>query len=44
MDEIADRLKTVVNRRGPEATSGTDGAISPYGAYAPAPEHSRIAA
>jgi anaerobic selenocysteine-containing dehydrogenase len=31
MDEIADRLKTIVYRHGPEAISGTDGAIVPYG-------------
>jgi len=30
MDEIADRLKTIVDRYGPEAVSGTAGAIVPY--------------
>lgn len=30
MDEIADRLKKIVDRYGPEAVSGTAGAIVPY--------------
>ena len=30
MDEIADRLKKVVDRYGPEAVAGTAGAIVPY--------------
>lgn len=30
MDEIADRLKTIVDRYGPEAVSATAGAIVPY--------------
>lgn len=30
MDEIADRMKTIVNEHGPEAIAGTAGAIAPY--------------